>query len=96
MSFTKSIEIEHTKRVVRACQCVIKARHRVLKTHLEHGRFSSVRLAPVHMILLAEISRLVGRIIPCIHIRHFIPFAEMSSKFFLLAPAKRVHFNHAA
>ena len=48
------------------------------------------------MILLAEISRLAGRIFPCIHIRHFIPLAEMNSKLFLLAPAKRVHFNHAA
>ncbi len=37
----QSIETEHTKRVVRACHCVIKARHHVLKTHLEHGRFSS-------------------------------------------------------
>ncbi len=55
-----------------------------------------VRLAPVHMILLAEISRLVGRIFPCIHIRHFILLAEMNSKLFLLAPAKRVNFNHAA
>ena len=34
--------------------------------------------------------------IACMHIRHFIPLAEMNSKFFLLAPAKRVHFNHAA
>ncbi len=46
--------------------------------------------------LLAEISRLPGRIFPCIHIRHFIPLAEMNSKFFLLAAAKRVQFNHAA
>ncbi len=46
--------------------------------------------------LLAEISRLAGRIFPCIHIRHFIPLAEMNSEFFLLAPAKRVHFNNAA
>ena len=57
---------------------------------------STFRLGPVRMILLAEISRLAGRIFPCIHIRHFIPLAEMNSKFFLLAQAKRVHFSHTA
>ena len=35
-----------------------------------------------------------ARIFLCIHIRLFISLAEM--KFFLLAPAKRVHFSHAA
>ena len=55
-----------------------------------------VRLGAVHIILLAKVSRLAQRIFACMHIRHFIPLAEMNSKFFLLAPAKRVHFNHAA
>ena len=30
-------------------------------------------LGPVHMILLAEMSRLAGRIFPCVHMRFFIP-----------------------
>ena len=45
------------------------------------------------ILLLAEISRLAGRIFPCIHIRHFIPLAEINSKFFLLAPEKRVYIS---
>ncbi len=55
-----------------------------------------VRLGPVHIILLAEIPRLTQRIFLCIHIRLFIPLAEMNLKFFLLVPAKRIHFSHAA
>ena len=43
-------------------------------------------------MLLAKVSRLAQRIFACIHIRHFIPLAEMNSKLFLHS----VHFNHAA
>ena len=44
------------------------------------------------MIPLAEMSRLAGRIFPCVHMRFFIPLAEMK---LLLALAKHVHFSHA-
>ena len=45
------------------------------------------------MIPLTEMSRLAGRIFPCVHMKFFIPLAE--TKFYLLALAKHVHFSHA-
>ncbi len=44
------------------------------------------------MIPLAEMSRLVGRIFPCVHMGFFIPLAR--DEILLLALAKHVHFSN--
>ena len=45
------------------------------------------------MIPLAEMSRLAGRILPCVHMGVFRPACR--DEILLLALAKHVHFSHA-
>ncbi len=47
------------------------------------------------MIPLAEMSRLAGRIFPCVHMGFFIPLAETKFYYYSACETCTVHFSHA-